>query len=343
MQIKAVSKRYNRVLPNDISKFRKQPKDEVLPILDLTPVKEKELSYFPEGIYAQVSSISDIFAVQGLNPVRLILEYNSETSYDLLNHKTVLPFSKKQIFISLDPFCSAAQEDQLTNELELLIQDGYKNFVVNNLAHIQILKNKKVNMIGGPYLYTFNRWAISWLENQDIGAFIMPYENSRRNLESTYEQNVRSRVLVPVFAYPALFRMRFKLPSTYDFTFFQDKEGSIFKVNSTKDGSFVMPEEPFSILDKIEHISSSGFKRFLIDFSKTKVSKNQIKAINTSMSKALPLPDVSRFNWKDGFYSPQQIEEYKLQNERAKSKSSFSKSNKNNSKKPNKQHKPKRK
>ena len=105
---KAVSKRYNRVLPNDISKFRKQPKDEVLPILDLTPVKEKELSYFPEGIYAQVSSISDIFAVQGLNPVRLILEYNSETSYDLLNHKTVLPFSKKQIFISLDPFCSAA-------------------------------------------------------------------------------------------------------------------------------------------------------------------------------------------------------------------------------------------
>ena len=343
LQIKAVSKRYNRVLPNDISKFRKQPKDEVLPILDLTPVKEKELSYFPEGIYAQVSSISDIFAVQGLNPVRLILEYNSETSYDLLNHKTVLPFSKKQIFISLDPFCSAAQEDQLTNELELLIQDGYKNFVVNNLAHIQILKNKKVNMIGGPYLYTFNRWAISWLENQDIGAFIMPYENSRRNLESTYEQNVRSRVLVSVFAYPALFRMRFKLPSTYDFTFFQDKEGSIFKVNSTKDGSFVMPEEPFSILDKIEHISSSGFKRFLIDFSKTKVSKNQIKAINTSMSKALPLPDVSRFNWKDGFYSPQQIEEYKLQNERAKSKSSFPKSNKNNSKKPNKQHKPKRK
>ena len=343
LQIKAVSKRYNRVLPNDISKFRKQPKDEVLPILDLTPVKEKELSYFPEGIYAQVSSISDIFAVQGLNPVRLILEYNSETSYDLLNHKTVLPFSKKQIFISLDPFCSAAQEDQLTNELELLIQDGFKNFVVNNLAHIQILNNKKVNMIGGPYLYTFNRWAISWLENQDIGAFIMPYENSRRNLESTYEQNVRSRVLVPVFAYPALFRMRFKLPSTYDFTFFQDKEGSIFKVNSTKDGSFVMPEEPFSILDKIEHISSSGFKRFLIDFSKTKVSKNQIKAINTSMSKALPLPDVSRFNWKDGFYSPQQIEEYKLQNERAKSKSSFSKSNKNNSKKPNKQHKPKRK
>jgi putative protease len=145
----------------------------------------------------------------------------------------------------------------------------------------------------------------------------MPYENSRRNLEATYEQNVRARVLVPVFAYPALFRMRFKLPSDYDFTYFEDKEEKVFKVNSTADGSFVMPEEPFAITDKTDFITSSGFKRLLIDFSKTKVSRSQIKAITTSMVKGQPLPGVSRFNWKDGFYSPQQMEEYRLSNERA--------------------------
>lgn len=317
LQIKAGTKRYNRVLPGDIGKYRKQPKDEILPILDLTPVADKELSYFPEGVYVQVSSIADVFAVQGFNPVRVIIEYNSETAYDLLNHKTVLPFSKKQTYISLDPFCSAATEDKLKEELDKLVEDGYFNFVANNIAHIQMLKNAKVNVIAGPYLYTFNRWAVSWLENQGIGAFIMPYENSRRNLESTYENNVRSRVLVPVFAYPALFRMRFKLPEDYDFTYFEDKEGKTFKVNSTKDGSFVMPEEPFSIVDKVSFINSSGFKRVLIDFSKTKVSRSQIKAITTSMIKGQPLPDVSRFNWKDGFYSPQQIEEYKAANERA--------------------------
>ena len=317
LQIKASSKRYNRVLPKDIGKYRIQPKDERLPILDLTPVGQKELTYFPEGIYVQVSSISDLFTVQGFNPVRLILEYNSETSYDLLHHKTVLPFSKKQIYISLDPFCSAAQEDNLKEELDKLVADGYFNFVVNNMAHIQMLKGAKVNMIAGPYLYTFNRWAVSWLENQNIGAFVMPYENSRRNLEATYEPKVRSRVLVPIFAYPSLFRMRFKLPEDYDFTYFQDKEDSVFKVNSTNDGSYVMPEEPFSIVDKIKPITASGFKRFLIDFSKTKVTKSQIKAITLSMNKGQPLPGVSRFNWKDGFYSPKQMEEYKASNERA--------------------------
>ena len=137
LQIKAGSKRYKRILPSDISRYRKQPKDEILPILDLTPVKNKELSFFPEGIYVQVSSIADVFAIQGLNPVRVIIEYNSDTSFDILNHKTVLPFSKKQIFISLDPFCSASQEDKLKEELDRLIADGYNNFVVNNIAHIQ--------------------------------------------------------------------------------------------------------------------------------------------------------------------------------------------------------------
>ena len=318
LQIKSGAKRYQRVLPNDIGKYRRQPKDEVLPVLDLTPVAQKELTYFPEGIYAQVSSIPDVFQVQGLNPVRVIIEYNSETGYDLLNHKTVLPFSKKQLIISLDPFCSAAQENKLKADLQTLVEDGYYTFVANNIGQLQILKetgNSNVKVIAGPYLYTFNRWAVSWLENQDIGAFIMPYENSRRNLEATFDANVRSRVLVPVFAYPALFRMRFKLPSDYDFTYFEDKEGSLFKVNSTQDGSFVMPESPFSVLDKINYITSSGFKRLLIDFSKTKVTRSQIKAVQTSMTKGIPLPEISRFNWKDGFYSPQQMEEYQNHNE----------------------------
>ena len=316
LQYKANTKRYAHVLPNDIGRYRKQPKDERLPILDVTPVAPKELDYFPDGLYVQVSSVPDLFAVQGMNPVRVILEYNSETSYDLLNHKTVLPFSKKQIYISLDPFCSSSAEDKLKSELDTLIADGYTNFVANNLAHIQLLKGNNVNVIAGPYLYTFNRWAVSWLENQGLGAFIMPYENSRRNLEATWEQNVRSRVLVPVFAYPALFRMRFKLPSDYDFTYFEDKEEKVFKVNSTPDGSFVMPEDPFSIVDKVAYIKQSGFKKILIDFSKTKVTRGQIKAITTSMTKGQPLPGISRFNWKDGFYSPQQIEEYKAANER---------------------------
>lgn len=317
LQIKSMSKRYPKVLPGDLSKFRKQPADEKLPFLDVTPVEGRELSYFPEGIYVQVSTIDDVFLAQSLHPVRLIIEFTCDTKYDLLTGKTVLPISKKAIYISLDPYCPASKEEELRADLENLIEKGYTSFVVNNIAQIQMLKGKNVHIIAGPYLYTFNRWAVSFFENQDIGAFVMPYEDSRKNLEATFDQNVRARVLVPVFAYPALFRIRFKLPEDYGFTYFSDKEEGMLKVVSSDDGSFVMPELPFSLLDKTEFLSQAGFKKILVDFSKTKLTKGQIKNVSSSLFKKQPFPEVNRFNWKDGFYNPQQIEEYKASNERA--------------------------
>ncbi|MBQ0003751.1 MAG: U32 family peptidase [Treponema sp.] len=325
LQTKAMSKRYAHVLPNDLSKYFRQPGDEQLPILDLTPVAKNELSYFPEGVYIQVSSIEDIFIVQSGHPVRVIIELNKTTIADLTKQKTVIPLSKKQLILSLDPFCAAANEDELVSIIDTLIELGYKTFIANNVAHISMLKGKGVNIIAGPYLYTFNRWAVSWLENQDIGAFVSPYENSRHNLEDVYDMQFRQRVLVPVFAYPALFRIRFKLPKEYDFTFFSDKENVGFKVNSTPDGSFVMPETPFSIIDKVDFLGGIGFKRILIDFSKTKVQKTHFKQVYQALLKKQFLPETSRFNWKDGFYSPEKLENFKAADERRAMKNSGSK------------------
>ena len=58
------------------------------------------------------------------------------------------------------------------------------------------------------------------------------------------------------------------------------------------------------------------------------------------MTKGQPLPGISRFNWKDGFYSPKQMEEYKASAERAQAAreakaggtSSFNGNARNNSK-----------
>ncbi|MCR4822204.1 MAG: U32 family peptidase [Treponema sp.] len=317
LQTKAMSKRYPRVLPSDIGKYRQQPGAEVLPILDLTPVAKNELSYFPEGLYIQVSTVPDLFQVLSKNPVRVILELNSETKADLIQKQVKLPLSKKQIIISLDPYCPASREEEIAADLDELIADGFKTFVANNIAHISILKSKGVNIIGGPYLYTFNRWAASWFENQNIGAFITPLENSWDNLKETWEPSVRDRVLVTTYAYPALFRMRFKLPESYDFLYFQDKEEVLFKVNSTSDGSVVMPESPFSIVDKTAMLNSDGFKRTLLDFSRTKVTRQELKAVTNAMVKKQPLPETSRFNWRDGFYSIEKIESYKAMNEKS--------------------------
>ena len=317
LQTKSMSKRYPRVLPSDLSRFRKQPGAALLPVLDLTPLKKNELDYFPEGMYIQVSTLSDLHVVQAEHPVRIILELNHETRRDLLERRRQMPVSKKQIIISLDPYCPAAMEDELSLAVAQFAADGYRTFIANNLSHIAILRKAGVSVIAGPYLYTFNRWAVSFLENQGIGAFISPYENGRRNLEATYDFAQRARVMVTVFAYPALFRMRFKLPKSYDFTYFSDKTEGQFKVNSTPDGSFVMPEKPFSIVDKAGLLHGEGFRRILIDYSKTKAVKSDIKFIMNAIYRRQVIPDCSRFNWKNGFYDPELMERFRESAERS--------------------------
>ena len=330
LQTKSMSRRYQRVLPSDLSPFRKQPGAQLLPVLDLTAVPKTGIEGFPDGIYVQVSTLKDMFTILGERQIRVILELNSETTYDLVEKKATLPYSKKQIFISLDPYCPADAEEKLAQILDTLIADGFRQFVVNNPAHINMLRGKKVVMLGGPYLYTFNRWAASWLENQDIDCFITPIENSRKNLEATFEPKLRRKVMVTLFAYPALFRMRFKLPESYDFTYFTDKEGTVFKTLSTPaDGSFVMPEKPFSIIDNKARLEKEGFTHFLIDFSRTQVRKQDLKFIMRALFKGDVLPDSDRFNWKDGFYSPEKIEAYKAAAERNENAAAYSSRNGN--------------
>ena len=321
LQTKSMSKRYKRVLPQDLSRYRSQPGGERLPILDLTPLSKDEMKLFPEGLYVEVSTVADAHIVQMLHPVRVILELNSEMEFDLLHkgspEKPLLPYSKKMIFIALDPYMPEGNAAHLREVLDKLIDMGYTNFVVNNLAHINMLKGRKVQMMAGPFLYTFNRWAISFLENEGLSFFQMPYENSETNLGNTFSSGAeKSRVLLPVFAYPTLFRMRFKLPGDYDFTYFSDKEDMVFKVNSTQDGSFVMPEYPFSLLDKLEVLKNKGWTRQLMDFSKTKVQKGELKDLLAVIQSRNPIKGASRFNWKDGFYNPEKMEAYRAISEK---------------------------
>ncbi len=336
LQTKAMSKRYPHVLPNDLGSYRSQPGGEKLPELKLAPipVPAKKLpgkphpedeTGFPEGIYVQVSYPEDLYTILADRPVRVIVELNAKTGAALLGQNGPdggtnagpLPFSKREIIVSLDPFLPQSEEDGLSTTIDRLVENGYTQFILNNPGHIGMLRNRSLKLIAGPYLYTFNRWAVNWLNGQGLFNLITPLENSRANLEATLDPANRKQALITVFSYPALFRMRFKLPDDYEFTYFNDRQGGRFRAVSGEGGSFVMPDVPFSIIDKIPHVKKAGFTRFVLDFSHTPVKKQDYRAIMESYRKDKPLLNVSRFNWKDGFYNPDQIEEYRQMNERS--------------------------
>ena len=337
LQTKSMSKRYTPVLPKTLSPFRKRPGDDKLPELKLYPegnpagnenikadtknkqddkrakkiLSKSNIDIFPDGFYVQVSSVNSLHTILSDKPVRVIINLNEDTREALAGtakNSKPLPFSKREIFISLDPFMGQAESDELELYLMNLIEKGYTQFVINNPAHITMLKNKNLNLVAGPYLYSFNRWAVKWLQENNILKFISPIENSQKNLEEVYAPGMRKQVLIPVFAYPALFRMRFTLPKTYDFLYFSDKQGEAFKAFSTPSASFVLPEKPFSITDRVGALEKKGFDKFLLDFSHTEIERGEYRHIVNSCRKGIFLEDTSRFNWKEGFYDPVKIE-----------------------------------
>ena len=72
-----------------------------------------------------------------------------------------------------------------------------------------------------------------------------------------------------------------------------------------------MPETAFSVTDKCDLLYSDGIKRILLDFSKTKVTKPELREVMNSLIKKIPLHGAYRFNWKEGFYVPKRVEEQK--------------------------------
>ncbi|GHU84447.1 peptidase U32 [Spirochaetia bacterium] len=338
IQTRGMSKRYPPVINRNLSHpgaFRRSPGHDTAPEITLPPIKsskKKDAPPFPEGIYAAVSRIEDLYVLQSVRPIRVMLHWTRKTAAYILGAdkqpgRPPLPFSPGETIVVLDPYFPQSMEPILTDEIAQLRALGCSQYVVNNPGHFALFRGpgaqaaggsagsirdqagtcglKPPALIAGPYLYTFNRWASAFVASLGADAVITPLENNRQNLERTVSPGRRGFTFVTLFAYPALFRIRADLGRVYSFRGFQDSRGEPFRLISETDGSQVIPEKPFSIVDKRPFLEEAGFRRFILDLSGPPLKKKDYRTLMTALKSAAPLPDISRFNWKDGFYSPE--------------------------------------
>ncbi|MDR2103424.1 MAG: U32 family peptidase [Treponema sp.] len=302
IQTKTMSKRYPGIIPRNAGSFRRAPgRDRAPPVEIPNPPKNKARD-FPPGLYGAVSRLEDLYILQSERPVRVMLDYTRKTADHLLNKGLPLPFPPGEVFLVLDPYFPQKEEEILAEEIPELIRLGYRQFVVNNLGHYPYFRNTDATLMAGPYLYIFNTWARAFIASLGTDFFISPPENNRQNLERTVEPKRRQTALISVFSYPALFRIRADLGRIYSFGRFSDNREEEFRLVCGGGGSLVYPERPFSIVDKIPFLKEAGFSRFILDFSGMSLKKAEYKDIMRAVKNAAPLPNISRFNWKNGFF-----------------------------------------
>jgi putative protease len=311
IQTRSMTKRYAPVIPRNIDGFKRRPGREKAPDREQTPARRED-SLFPEGIYTAVSRTGDLYIVQSSRPVRVMLSYTRKTAARLLGAGgEPLPFKPGEIILTLDPYFPQAMDRVFGEEIPALMEKGYCQFVVNNPGHCSFFRalgseRKKPALLAGPYLYIFNRWAERFVSSLGMETFVSPLENNRQNLEKTVSRNRRSLAFITVFGRPALFRIRADLSPRYQFKNFSDSRGERFTLLSDSDGSLVLPEKPFSIVDKIPFLREAGFGRFILDLSGPPLKKADYRDLINAVKNNTPVPGTSRFNWKDGFYQEEE-------------------------------------
>jgi putative protease len=295
----------------------------------------KKTEVFPEGLYIVVSKPEDFYIVQSSRPQGVMLTLSRKNAKYLLDdNKPPLPFRPANIILTLDPWfpqeIAGYENGKIAQEIEMLIEKGYGQYVLNNPGHFSLFKNyEKIKLIAGPWLYMFNSWAVSFVSSLGVDGFISPLENNRQNLERTLNIHTRrssydaesrggenksgrkrqsrsalhSKFFITVFSWIPLFNIKANPDSVLKFDSFADNMDEEFSLVTSPEGSRVYPKKYFSIIDKIQFLKEAGFGRFIIDLSGTALKKSNYRDLMRSINENAPLPNSSRFNWKDGFYS----------------------------------------
>ncbi|HOC27024.1 MAG TPA: peptidase U32 family protein [Rectinema sp.] len=308
IQTASMTRSHKPVLPKNLNRFHKFPSNHTAPRPAISRLDGRKLEIsFEPGNYILVGKVAHLHAALTFRPKKAMILFNKLNAETMRLEEKSLPFKRDRLILWLDPYLAESDSTWLSAELDYWLEKGVSLVILNNQAHFSMLRGKKVISIAGPWLYTFNKWALAYYIEQGVQAFIPPYEISRQDLYRLTEYLPAQFFAPIVFAYPDLFRIRADLSRKYDNAKFMDREDNSFRLIGKRDYSVVVPDRPFSLTDLVPNLKKQGFRRFIVDLSNAEPSKGLYRDIARAMEQGSPLPNTTRFNWKDGFWSEERM------------------------------------
>ncbi len=243
-----------------------------------------------------------IDTLQWLRKVRLddpdfVLFNFSRKDWETLDFKA--PFLKKfqtKVVIEFPRFIPEGQVRFYKELAKKACGLGFTHFMLSHASQrLLVPRGAQVSM--NEHVYSFNDAAISHYQAKEQARyFVFPQENEFDNLLSSSH----NEGIVPVYFYPSLFysRMPVKLNAG---ELFSDSQNDKFR-KEVRDGmTHVIPEAPVSLLQYKEKMWRKGYKRYLIDLSFEKPSKNLLQKLMKRLKFSEQVQPSSPFNFKLGF------------------------------------------
>ena len=225
----------------------------------------------------------------------LILKLSKEEIQRIHINKPFLKNNIHKLHFELPKFIPEKEMALYKREINRLYKQGIKNFVIGHISQKALFFKKNVNIIANESIYVMNDFAAKYLVEEKIDSFIYPFESDFDNLEKFAER----RGFVPIYFKPELFYSR--MPVRIDDTHFKDNKYGYEHIRA--DGmTKVLPDRPVAITQFKGEIMKLGYKRFLVDFSYEKPSKNLFNLILKNWQIGKAMQPSSHFNFKLGLH-----------------------------------------
>ncbi|TKG97096.1 U32 family peptidase [Puteibacter caeruleilacunae] len=246
-------------------------------------------------LYIRIDSVDWLKKIRIDDADGLILRF-SRQEWPKLNLDT--PFvqrSKHKFIVELPKFIPESDLEFYKKLCRDFHKKGFRRFMLSHVSQKTLIPRKS-EILTNENCYVYNDAAAAFLATQNVKRWMYPLENEMINL---YKGKDRAGI-VPLYFYPDLFYSRMPVKLDRSEEVFKDDKGYSF-TRKVQDGiTIIRPENPVSLLQYRKQLEAKGFRRFLLDFTGERVSKNIYKKVITRFSKGEQVQPSTTFNFKKG-------------------------------------------
>jgi len=228
------------------------------------------------GLWVRLRDLRQLGLVEGLN-LRGILIATTPANVKSFLRKRPRWTAGLEVVWSLPPVIHEERLGEYLSTIRRLEREGFNRFEVANIGQLAFLAEKRSGarktagtgpLLAGSYtLNCLNSQAIFALRAIGIGLPQFSVESDRDNARLAIRQTPGVPVSFTVFGYLPLFTSRMDHPSYSRASAVTSPKGERFRWQVAGETGCLVPEQPFSLLDREEALLETGFSDWIIDLS----------------------------------------------------------------------------
>ncbi len=182
--------------------------------------------------------------------------------------------SKSVDYFELPAFIEEDNIFKFSETVKNILNQGYKNFFINNIAHFVFFEKTNASLSAGQFLYVLNSYAAEYFQKFNAGAFTVSWEDDMSNIFEIPPQ-LKSRMLVYLSGFPKLALSKMIFPEFVKNSAIKTDLDE-FRIISADEETIIIPKYPVMLFDLKHIFKRNGINSFGIDLSYVEPDKNYI-------------------------------------------------------------------